>query len=71
MTLAQAILKGKRMDLLVEKAVELGVRRIVPVLTLRTIVRLDDRFGRKRGRWLRKAAGALDAPAQGRTMAFL
>ncbi|MFH0963554.1 MAG: RsmE family RNA methyltransferase [Planctomycetota bacterium] len=59
MTLAQAILKGKRMDLLVEKAVELGVRRIVPVVTQRTVVRLDERFGQKRARWQRKIAGAV------------
>ncbi len=40
-TLAQGISRGERMDVVVQKATELGVRRIVPVLTERTVVRLD------------------------------
>lgn len=37
-TLAQAIPKGKNMDLIVQKAVELGVGRIQPLVTRHTIV---------------------------------
>ena len=33
LTLAQAMLKGKKMDLLIQKATELGVHTFVPVLT--------------------------------------
>src|SRR4029077_12511581 len=33
LTLAPALLKGAKMDLVIEKATELGVRRIVPVLS--------------------------------------
>lgn len=40
-TLALAIPKGSNMDLIVQKAVELGVSRIVPLISERTIVRLD------------------------------
>ncbi len=40
-TLALAIPKGTNMDLIVQKAVELGVSRIVPLISERTIVRLD------------------------------
>jgi 16S rRNA (uracil1498-N3)-methyltransferase len=40
-TLAQAVPKGKNMDLIIEKAVELGATEIVPLLTERTVVRLD------------------------------
>ncbi len=40
-TLGQAIPKGKNMDLIVQKAVELGAAAIVPLLSDRTIVRLD------------------------------
>ncbi len=40
-TLALAIPKGTNMDLIVQKAVEMGVSRIVPLITERTIVRLD------------------------------
>jgi len=42
-TLAQGISRGERMDLVMQKATELGVARIVPVLTERTVVRLDAR----------------------------
>ncbi|HEY6453681.1 MAG TPA: 16S rRNA (uracil(1498)-N(3))-methyltransferase [Steroidobacteraceae bacterium] len=40
-TLAQGISRGERMDVVVQKATELGVWRIVPLLTERTIVRLN------------------------------
>ncbi len=42
-TLVQAIARGERMDFVVQKATELGVSRIVPVLSERTVVRLDAR----------------------------
>src|SRR3954466_10788615 len=41
-TLAQAIPKGKNMDLIVQKAVEIGAAEIAPILSDRTVVRLDD-----------------------------
>ena len=53
-TLYQSILKGKRMDILVEKATELGASRIVPMVTRRTIVRVDSTYTQKQRRWLRK-----------------
>lgn len=40
-TLAQGVARGERMDVVVQKATELGVRAIVPLLTERTVVRLD------------------------------
>jgi 16S rRNA (uracil1498-N3)-methyltransferase len=40
-TLGQAIPKGKNMDLIVQKAVEIGTVEIVPIISDRTIVRLD------------------------------
>jgi 16S rRNA (uracil1498-N3)-methyltransferase len=51
-TLAQAVPKGKNMDLILQKAVELGASTIAPLLTRRTVVRLDeDDSERKRERW--------------------
>jgi 16S rRNA (uracil1498-N3)-methyltransferase len=41
-TLAQGISRGERMDVVVQKATELGVWRIVPVTTQRTVVRLNE-----------------------------
>ena len=51
-TLAQAIPKGKNMDLIVQKAVELGASKLVPILSDRTIVQLDaDETAKKREKW--------------------
>lgn len=41
LTLAQGISRGERMDWVVQKATELGVTRIVPVFTERSVVHLD------------------------------
>jgi 16S rRNA (uracil1498-N3)-methyltransferase len=40
-TLIQCIARGDRMDVIVQKATELGVARIVPVISRRSVVRLD------------------------------
>jgi 16S rRNA (uracil1498-N3)-methyltransferase len=40
-TLVQCVPRGDRMDFIVQKATELGVVRIVPVLSQRSVVRLD------------------------------
>ena len=57
--LIQAIPKGSRMDTIVEKGTELGMGRLVPVMTDRTITRLDEAKGRKRcERWGRIAHSA-------------
>jgi 16S rRNA (uracil1498-N3)-methyltransferase len=51
-TLAQAVPKGKNMDLILQKGVELGASTIVPLLTRRTVVRLDAKEGsHKQERW--------------------
>jgi 16S rRNA (uracil1498-N3)-methyltransferase len=42
-TLVQCVPRGDRMDFVVQKATELGVARIVPVLSERSVVRLDAR----------------------------
>ncbi|MGI9086613.1 MAG: RsmE family RNA methyltransferase, partial [Chthoniobacterales bacterium] len=51
-TLGQAIPKGKNMELIVQKAVELGAAEIVPIISDRTIVRLDQEdAAQKQTRW--------------------
>jgi 16S rRNA (uracil1498-N3)-methyltransferase len=40
-TLVQCVPRGDRMDFIVQKATELGVARLVPVLSQRSVVRLD------------------------------
>jgi 16S rRNA (uracil1498-N3)-methyltransferase len=60
-TLAQGISRGERMDLVVQKATELGVHIIVPVLTEHSVVRIDDRqAARKVSHWRAIAIGACE-----------
>lgn len=40
LTLAQAICKGPRMDFLIEKATEIGVSTIIPIVTENTVVKI-------------------------------
>lgn len=47
-TLTQGISRGERMDWTLQKATELGVARIAPVLTARSVVRLDDKQSEKK-----------------------
>lgn len=60
-TLIQGISRGERMDFVVQKATELGVSRIVPVRTARSVVRLDPARGRRRQEhWRAVAASACE-----------
>src|SRR4029079_19782975 len=42
LTLAVAMLKGSQIDLIVQKAVELGVRHLIPLRTKRTDIKSKD-----------------------------
>jgi len=58
-SLAQAVPKGKTMDLIVQKAVELGVTRIQPLMTRNTVVQVDGEDApRKSAKWQRVALEA-------------
>lgn len=58
-TLYQGVVKGDKLELIIQKAVELGVSRIVPVMCRRTIVVLDEKKARERtARWQRIAQEA-------------
>ena len=51
--LAQCVSKGERMDYTLQKAVELGVTRVTPLISERSVVRLDaERWNRKLDHWL-------------------
>src|SRR3954471_18066276 len=51
-TLGQAIPKGKNMDLIVQKAVEIGAAEIAPIISDRTVVRLDEESAAsKQAKW--------------------
>lgn len=50
--IAVAVSKGDKMDLIVQKATELGVNRIVPLISARTDVKLDEkRWQKKLQQW--------------------
>ncbi|HEX4638547.1 MAG TPA: 16S rRNA (uracil(1498)-N(3))-methyltransferase [Chthoniobacterales bacterium] len=58
-TLGQAIPKGKNMDLIVQKAVEIGAAEIAPLISARTIVDLDQTEAQqKREKWTQVAIEA-------------
>jgi 16S rRNA (uracil1498-N3)-methyltransferase len=58
-TLGQAIPKGKNMELIIEKATELGASEIIPLVSDRTVVRLDKaEAAKKQEKWQRVAIEA-------------
>jgi 16S rRNA (uracil1498-N3)-methyltransferase len=58
-TLAQAIPKGKNMDLIVQKAVEIGAGEIAPLISERTIVHLEAKeAAQKQAKWQQVAIEA-------------
>lgn len=60
LTLAQALAKGEKFDFIVQKATELGVRTIAPLITEQADVKLSDERAEKRAeRWRRIALEAL------------
>lgn len=64
--LVQGISRGERMDYTLQKAVELGVSAIHPVLTKRTVVKLQgDKASKRREHWQGVVASA--AEQSGRT----
>ena len=60
-TLVQALQAGEKMDMTVQKAVELGVARIVPVTSQRSVVRLaGERAERRLAHWRGVVAAACE-----------
>ena len=58
-TLYQALPKGDKMDYIVQKCVELGVSRIVPMISARCVSRPDEKsLRKKRERWQKIALQA-------------
>ena len=69
--LVQGISSGDRMDYTIRKAVELGITRIVPVFTERSVVRLSgDRAERRRDHWTALATAACEQCGRNRIPAI-
>jgi 16S rRNA (uracil1498-N3)-methyltransferase len=59
-TLLQAVPKGKIIESIIQKSVELGARRIVPILSERVVTQLDDEDAEnKRDKWQNVAIEAI------------
>lgn len=60
-TVALGVSRGERMDLAIQKSVELGVTRIIPLLTEHTVVKLHgDRADKRRAHWRGVVIGACE-----------
>ena len=67
LTLAQGVSRGERMDLVVQKATELGVSAIVPLFTERSVVRLGaEQAERKLNHWRAIAIAACEQSGRNR-----
>jgi 16S rRNA (uracil1498-N3)-methyltransferase len=67
LTLAQGVSRGERMDLVVQKATELGVSCLVPLLTERSVVRLEaQQADRKSNHWRAIAIAACEQSGRNR-----
>lgn len=69
--LAQGLSKGDRMDWVVQKAVELGVVSMTPVITQHSVVRLDaERSVKKQAHWEAIAVGACEQSGRNQCLQF-
>ncbi len=64
-TLYQGLPKGDKLELIIQKAVELGVYRIVPVVTARSIAKMSERDVKKVARWQKIADEAAGQSGRG------
>ncbi|HHW66696.1 MAG: rRNA (uracil1498-N3)-methyltransferase [Epulopiscium sp.] len=66
-TLFQALTKSDKMDLIIQKAVEVGIHKIVPVITERTVIKIEDekRQSTKLTRWQKISESAAKQSQRG------
>ncbi|SMM99894.1 Ribosomal RNA small subunit methyltransferase E [uncultured Candidatus Thioglobus sp.] len=61
LTLAQGIAKGEKMDFLIQKAVELGVNKIIPIFSEHCVVRLKgEKLQKRLNHWQKIIIGACE-----------
>ena len=67
LTLAQGLCRGEKMDLVLQKATELGVQAVQPLITERTEVKLDaEREARRMGHWRQVLISACEQSGRAR-----
>lgn len=70
-TLVQCVPRGEKMDFIVQKATELGVARVVPVISQRSVVRLDEQQAQsKQAHWHAVAVSACEQCGRARLPAI-
>ncbi|MBC8357321.1 MAG: 16S rRNA (uracil(1498)-N(3))-methyltransferase [Candidatus Aminicenantes bacterium] len=50
-TVAQALIKSKNMDIIIQKSTELGVTTFIPVISTRTIIKIEGKIQKKLEKW--------------------
>lgn len=65
--LFQSLVKGEKMDFIIQKSVEIGVSHIIPISTERCVVKVDDRkrLESKIGRWNKISESAAKQSGRG------
>ncbi len=58
-TLAQSLVKSKSMEFIIQKSAELGIARFIPLMTSRSVVKIEEKIERKLERWERIAREAV------------
>ena len=72
MTLVQAVVRGEKMDWILQKATELGVQQIVPVTSERSEVKLgEERADKRHARWLHVIESACEQSGRSRIPTLL
>ncbi|HEY9279970.1 MAG TPA: 16S rRNA (uracil(1498)-N(3))-methyltransferase [Eoetvoesiella sp.] len=70
-TLVQGIASGDKMDWIIEKAVELGAARVIPITAQRSVLQLSgDRLIKRQRHWERIALSASEQCGRNRIMAI-
>jgi len=64
-TLFQGIPKASKMEYIIQKNTELGIKRIVPCIMDRCVVKLNDKSARKTARWQKVAEEAAKQSGRG------
>ncbi len=57
--LAQSLLKSKKMEFIIQKSAELGVSLFIPLMTSRSVVKIEEKIEGKLERWKRIAREAV------------
>jgi 16S rRNA (uracil1498-N3)-methyltransferase len=58
-TLAQALLKSKKMEFIIQKSAEMGITNVIPVIAFRSVARIEEKIERKLERWQKIAREAV------------